>query len=299
MERQRIAQKRDTVEARMQEGQEALMRGDGDAASEKFRQAWVEVQGEPALRDYQLAVSGWLDHSRRAVSGQRWKHRIPPREYDERRDEALLRGLLLDPQGEHPVREARDAVAIALEFTLPNDPAWRAEREQLTLLDAALIHTDVGAEQALARLCAEEDFSSQLFHTRKAAYLDELGRKNEALAERSRAAQFPPNETATRFTEGMDHVRRKDLASATRDFEAVLDAEPEHFMARLLLAVCFLQQDRPAEAKVALTACIAQRPRFAWSYLLRGRCIQKLGDPVAAKRDFQRATDLQPDIPNR
>jgi serine/threonine protein kinase len=299
MEQQRIARKRDTVEAWMQEGQEALMRGEDEAASEKFRQAWVEVQGEPALRDYQLAVSGWLDHSRRAVSGQRWKHRVPPREYDDRRDEALLRGLLLEPQGEHPVRAARNAVAGALEFTLPRDPAWQAEREQLTLLDSALIHTETGAEQALARLSAAEDFSSHSFHSRKALYLEQLGRKDEAAAERSLAQRYPPNETVTRFTSGMDHARHKDFATATRDFEAVLDAEPEHFMARLFLAVCFLQQERPAEAKVALTACIAQRPRFAWSYLLRGRCMQKLGDPVAAKRDFQRAAELQPDIPNR
>jgi serine/threonine protein kinase/tetratricopeptide (TPR) repeat protein len=299
MERQRVAQKRDKVEARMLEGQEALQRGDGELAAEKFREAWVEVQGEPALRDYHLSVSGWLDHSHRAVSDQQWKHRLPPREYDERRDEALLRGLLLDPQSEHPVREARNAVAGALEFTLPTDPAWRVEREQLTLLDAALIHVDAGAQQALARLSTAEDFSSRLFHTRKAVYLEQLGRKDEAHAERSRAEQFPPNETANRFVEGMDHARCREFAAAIRDFEAVLDADPEHFMARLFLAICFLHQDRPAEAKVALTACIAQRPRFAWSYLLRGRCIEKLGDPVAAKRDFQRAAELQPDIPNR
>ena len=55
------------------------------------------VQGEPALQDHQTGVAGWLDHSRRAANQQRWKQRVPPREYDELRDEAVVRSLLLPP----------------------------------------------------------------------------------------------------------------------------------------------------------------------------------------------------------
>jgi Tfp pilus assembly protein PilF len=95
-----------------------------------------------------------------------------------------------------------------------------------------------------------------------------------------------------RFFTGMDCVRRRDFASAAREFEAVLDSDPEHFAARLFLAVCALYQNRPGEAKVGLTACIAQRPYCARSYELRGRCAEKLGDTLAAKRDFARATEL-------
>ncbi len=299
MERDRIARLRGEVETLIQEGQDALMRQEEDVAEARFREAWVKVQGEPQLRDYQTGVAGWLDHSRRAANRQRWKQRIPPREYDDRRDEALLQSLLLSPPGEQPVRAARDAVASALEFTLPNDPAWQQEREQLTLIDAELIRVEAGAERALARLDGAEGFSSRLFHTRRAAYLEQLGRKDAAAAERQRAAQLPPDEITARFFDGMDRIRRKDFAGAASDFDVMLDAEPEHFTARLFLAICCLEQNRPAEAKVALTACIAQRPRFAWSYLLRGRCTEKLGDPVAAKRDFQRAVELQPDIPHR
>ena len=35
----------------------------------------------------------------------------------------------------------------------------------------------------------------------------------------------------------------------------------------LCLGVCFLHAHRSGEAKVALTACLGQQPRFAWSYL--------------------------------
>ncbi|HEY1379448.1 MAG TPA: tetratricopeptide repeat protein [Gemmataceae bacterium] len=299
MERDRITRARADVESLIRQGQEALIREEDDVAEARFREAWVEVQGEPALGDYQTGVAGWLDHSRRAVNRQRWKQRVPPREYDEKRDEAMLLGLLLDPPGPAGVPAAREAVAAALDLTLPNDPAWRREREQLVLLDAALIHTADGAAAALARLDGTAEFSSRLFHTRRADYLDELGRRDEAAADRRRADQLPPDETAARLQAGTDRVRRRDFAGAARDFEAVLDAEPGHFAARLFLSLCALRQDRAGEARVGLTACIAQRPGFAWNYVYRGRCAEKLGDAAAARRDFARAAELQPETANR
>ena len=112
--------------------------------------------------------------------------------------------------------------------------------------------------------------------------------------ERRRAERFPPDENAARFLGGMDRLRRRDFAGAAREFEALLEAAPEHFTARLFQALCALHQGRPAEARVGLTACVAQRPRFAWSYQFRGECAQKLGDLDAATRDFERAAALQP-----
>ena len=52
--------------------------------------------------------------------------------------------------------------------------------------------------------------------------------------------------------------------AALAEFEKTLGAvEPDHFLARCLQGVFFLRLDRSAEARVALTACLAQRPRFA------------------------------------
>ena len=293
MERERIAGVRGEVEALVREGQEALIREDEEIAEARFREAWIKVQGEPALRDYQTGVSGWLDHSRRAANRQRWTQRVPPREYDELRDEALLLGLMLDPRQREPIATARQAVAAALELTLPNDLAWTREREQLVLLDAELLRGEAGAARALARLDEATEFSSRLFHDRRANLLVQLGRTVEAEVARQRAEQFPPQVISAHFLQGTDRLRRKDFAGASREFETVLDAEPEHFTARLFLALCALNLERPGEAKVALTACIAQRPRFAWNYYFRGQAEQKLGDAVAAKREFQRATELE------
>jgi hypothetical protein len=94
-ENQRLAQLRDEVDRLVKEGQESLVRHEEDIAQERFREAWIKVQAEPALQNYQTSVAGWLDHSRRAADKQRWKQRSPPREYDELRDEALVLSLLL------------------------------------------------------------------------------------------------------------------------------------------------------------------------------------------------------------
>ena len=293
VEGQRVEGVRTLVERLAAEGQEALARQDDDVAEARFREAWVQVQGEPALRDYQTGVAGWLDHSRRAANRQRWAQRVPPREYDELRDEALLRSLLLEPRRPESVAAAREAVAAALALTLPDDPGWRHERGQLALLDADLIAHEAGAAPALARLDELAGYSSRPFHGRRADHLNRLGRDAEAAAERRRGDALPPDDVATRFLAGTDRARRRDFAGAALDFEAVLETEPGHFTARLFQAVCAIELQRPAEARVGLTACVAQRPRFAASYQFRGRCAEQLGDPVAARRDFGHATELQ------
>ncbi|MBN9118442.1 MAG: protein kinase [Planctomycetes bacterium] len=293
MELKRVAAARDRVEALVAEGQGALARDDEALAEARFREAWGLVQGEPALRDYRLGVDGWLRHAQQTANKYRWRQRVPPPEYPERRDEAFFRGLLLAPEQTADVTAARASVTAALDLTLPGDPAWKPERERLAVLDADLLLASAGPAAALARLDSEGG-ASRLFHARRAVCLDRLDRRAEAEAARREAERFPPEELTARFFAGMERARRRDFVAAGREFEAVLDAEPEHFAARLCLAACALQQNRPGEAKVGLTACIAQRPYCIWSYRLRGRCSERLGDAAGAKRDFARAAELGP-----
>jgi tetratricopeptide (TPR) repeat protein len=206
---------------------------------------------------------------------------------------------VMEAEREASLHAARESISAALHLTLPDDPAWVQERERLAILEADVLLATAGPAAALARLEGEGANGSRLFHLRRAAYFDQLGRRDEAESARREAEKFPPEEVVSRFFSGMCAARGRDFAGAGRDFEAVLDAEPEHFAARLFLAVCAMQQNRHGEAKVGLTACIAQRPYCAWSYRLRGQCEEKLGDPAAAKRDFARAAELQPELPNR
>jgi hypothetical protein len=299
VEQKRIASKRERVETLVAEGQIAIAHNDETTAAGKFQEAWEIVEGEPALRDYSTGVLGWLDHARRMRNQYHWKLRIPPPEYPERRDEAFFLSLMLNPEKRDSLASARESIASAFSLTLPNDRVWNQERERLAILEADLLLACTGPTEALARLDAQSAGASRLFHIRRAAYLHQLGRRAEAETASREAEKFPPDEQVARFFAGMQRVRNRDFASAAHDFEAVLDAEPQHFAARLFLAVCAMKLDRPGEAKVGLTACIAQRPYCPWSYQLRGECEEKLGNATAAKRDFTRAAELQPKQPKR
>ena len=93
---------------------------------------------------------------------------------------------------------------------------------------------------------------------------------------------------------GLIHARHRKFDLALQDFEHVLAEQPESFAARLLQSVCFLQLHRHAEAKVALSSCIAQRPHFLWSYFYRSQASVALGDQQAARVDLQRVLDQRP-----
>jgi serine/threonine protein kinase/tetratricopeptide (TPR) repeat protein len=297
LEQRRIGTLRNEVSQLITEGKHAIERDDVDVAYARFQAAWMKVQAEPSLADHQSGVAGWLDHGRNAINKQLWNQRIPPREYDQWRDEALLESVLLDSQhsdSPNAVSIARDAIHTALEFTLPKDPAWQVEREQLTLVEADLLALKSGAADALKLLDSRDEFSSRLYHERRAVYLHQLGRTEEEAQARERAAQFPPDKKAELFLSGLDRVRRREFTTALCDFEVVLDSSPEYFMARLLQSICFLRLQRPEEAKVALTACVAQRSGFAWSYYFRSQAYQAAGNLGLAKLDLQRTLERNP-----
>lgn len=296
-ENERIAAVEVEVAGLMKAGKQALDDSEPDVAHGRFLAAWMKVQAEPALIEQQLGVAGWLDHSRRAVLQKQWNQRSHPREFEERRDEAFLLSVLIEPGSDRQVRIARDAIRAAIDLTIPDDPGWTQERERLKLVEAGLIALDSGAERALQFLDVTNEFSSRPFHERRAALLEQLERGPEAELARQKAGQFPPDRIAGRFLRGMDRARRREFDLASQDFEQVLDLQPESFTARLLEGFCFLRSNRPREARVALTSCIAQRPHCMWSRFLRSQASVALGDPQGARDDLERILDTRPSEP--
>ena len=72
----------------------------------------------------------------------------------------------------------------------------------------------------------------------------------------------------------------------------MLEQKPGHFWAQYLNALCLLRQQRPAEARTLLSACLAQRSDFVWLYLLRGFAQEELQALDAADADFQKASQM-------
>src|SRR5262249_33598749 len=89
--------------------------------------------------------------------------------------------------------------------------------------------------------------------------------------------------------------RREQFAQAIQEFEKVLAQKPGHFWAQYLDALCLLRQQRPAEARTLLSACMAQRTDFVWLYLLRGVAHGELRACSEAEADFERAAAIARD----
>lgn len=281
----------------MQAGQEALDADDPEVAQGRFLQAWMLVQAEPSLAEQQSSVAGWLDHARRATLQRQLKWHIPPREFDVRRDEALLLAMQLPQLNADSHSVARRALEDALEFTIPRDPGWTVEREQLTLLLADLIESESGAEAALRFLDQSNEFASRAFFEQRARLLEQLGRATDAAVARAQALKFPQKLAEESLLNGVRHARQGDFVAAIRDVEKVLDTEPQAFAPRFLHAVCLVKLQRWPEAKVAFAACLAQRPQFLWSEYYMSVVRFELGEVDAANAGVRRVLSLRPSAP--
>jgi len=97
-------------------------------------------------------------------------------------------------------------------------------------------------------------------------------RQQLALAEKQ-----SPTTAFDYFLIGRQEYKRDQFADAIRDFETALWYKPDHFWAKSLQALCYLNTARPEAAKSSLDGCIAADPHFAWLYLLRGFASGQIG----------------------
>ncbi len=286
------------IATHMKAGQEALDADDPELAQGRYLQAWMLVQAEPALAEQQSSVAGWLDHARRATLQRQLKWHVPPREFDVRRDEAMLLAMLLPQLHADSLPVAQRALEETLEFTVPRDPGWTVERERLTLLQADLLAIESGPDEALRFLDQTHEFASRAVHLQRARLLEQLKRVADAAAAREQALKFPQKLAEERLLDGVRRARDRDFDAAVRDFEDVLNVEPQMFVARFLQAVCLQQQQqRWPEAKVAFAGCLAQRPQFLWSEYFLCVARSEMGDKSAVESSLQRVLSLQPSKP--
>ncbi len=130
------------------------------------------------------------------------------------------------------------------------------------------------------------------FHLRRARYLTLLGETKEAAREDQAAQAAALDDIFDHFLMADELYRREQFAEAIKEFDRVLESKPGHFWARYLNALCLLRQQRPAEARALLSACLASRPDFVWLYLLRGFAHQELQAWAAADSDFGHAAQM-------
>jgi eukaryotic-like serine/threonine-protein kinase len=140
---------------------------------------------------------------------------------------------------------------------------------------------------------------SRVYHLRRARYLNLLGDAAEAARAEESARETAVVGVADYFLVGDELYRRERFDEASKAFDQVLERKPNHFWAQYLNALCLLRQQRPAEARALLGACLAQRSDFAWVYLLRGFAQEELQAWAAADSDFQKAAHMPLDDNSR
>jgi serine/threonine protein kinase/tetratricopeptide (TPR) repeat protein len=133
------------------------------------------------------------------------------------------------------------------------------------------------------------------YHLRRARYLSLLGDAAEAGRAEQAARGAALVDVVDHFLMADELYRREQFDEAHKEFDRVLERKPGHFWAQYLDALCLLRQQRPAEARALLGACLAQRPDFVWLYLLRGFAQQELREWGAADSDFQKASQMHLD----
>jgi tetratricopeptide (TPR) repeat protein len=154
------------------------------------------------------------------------------------------------------------------------------------------------ARQALAvlDLAARLVPPTRAYHLRRARYLSLAGDVGEARRESARAAQLSPERMRAfdHFLLGEEHYRQGQIEQAEQDFVSALEDRPKDYWSRCYLALCRLKQNHPDEAEKHLSRCIDQRPRFAWTFLLRAFAREKRGDFRGADADYQTVLGLDP-----
>jgi tetratricopeptide (TPR) repeat protein/tRNA A-37 threonylcarbamoyl transferase component Bud32 len=129
---------------------------------------------------------------------------------------------------------------------------------------------------------------TQAYYLRQARYYAQAG-EPQAAAARQAAAAITPTLALDHYLMGEDLYKQGDTEGASREFLQALGVDAKYFWARYLLAVSYVQLNRPAEARTALDACRADRPEFVWPYLMLGFVNAQLEEPRAAEEAFREA----------
>jgi tetratricopeptide (TPR) repeat protein len=90
----------------------------------------------------------------------------------------------------------------------------------------------------------------------------------------------------------VQQYREGNVSAAIGSVSEALRLRPNHFEAQCFLAICALNAGRPSEAQLGLTACIGQRPHFAWAYLVRGQASARRKAFTEADADYAAALEL-------
>jgi serine/threonine protein kinase/tetratricopeptide (TPR) repeat protein len=305
----------------------AVAAGDWNAARLDLEKALVTVGGEAGLESMKAPAEALLQKvnnelsvvAARQASDQRY------RSYVAQRDDAQFLGTLytgMDLAANLQAARASVERALGVYGVLaghdgrPRFDEYQSDAQRVEILqDCAgllliLAETEARSssqaspadkEQYLRKALSYVEQARRLgaprraFGLRRARYLRLLSQEAEANQAELAAEATPLGDVVDHFLLADELYRREQFAAAIKEFDHVLAQKPGHFWAQYLNALCLLRQQRPAEARALLSACMAQRSDFVWLYLLRGFAHEELQAWAEADADFQKAAAIARD----
>jgi serine/threonine protein kinase/predicted Zn-dependent protease len=327
---------RDRVQHLLEEGRNARARDEWQDARIRFTEVVDNLEAHGDLLDDDLRQRGQKareelkavdDLLARQKADRQRQHNY--QELLKWRDEAffLLNSNLFTPQAANPSESiamadrglalfGMDGEAVRVPVLDGYSPAEKEEIlaglcELLLIQAEAVARSSAGqtdsqrierAGKALALLdrVARLSLDDSILHHRRARYLRQQGRPDEAEREQRRAEAVQPQTALGWFLHGYDlGLDQAHRARAIRAFDEALRRRPTLFWAHFFRALAYQKQGNPREAHASLTVCIDRRETFIWNYLLRGLLRIELGDLAAAKTDFDKAETLPLDPASR
>ena len=242
------------------------------------------------------------DRGRQAEERAREDVQIRYRSFLDHRKEALFRDTqftgLMQPANLELTRHAAEAAlgvfaraGGAGDWTLGDLPAALSSEQQtevkegcyellLALAETMASESPKHIEHALRALDSADRLRpghSRAFHMTKASCLARNGDQAGADRELALAQRLRPETAFDYFLSGQQEYKRKRFPDAIQDFEIALRQKPDHFWAKCLQAICYIQTLRYEGAKSCLNDCVETDPDSAWLYLLRGFASGQLG----------------------
>lgn len=94
------------------------------------------------------------------------------------------------------------------------------------------------------------------------------------------------------YQRAVANIVRRQPADAVKDYQAAIEASPQHLGARVGLADSYVQANRPEEALAAYTGAVQTFPDNPLVYNNRGMFLQQRGKTKEAYADFTKAIEL-------
>ena len=95
---------------------------------------------------------------------------------------------------------------------------------------------------------------------------------------------------------GRFYLYRRKLDQASRELGIAVELQPGSFWANYFHGLCAFQRGEFERARESFRVCLALNDKQAWCFFNRAVTLEKLKDQNAARRDYDRALELEPNF---